>query len=178
MYHPFHRIIGNLFIEEDFPECQILKDNACGGNHHLPLFGSEVKSNKTAICNSDLLIVKNNKVRVILEIEESNLKPIQICGKILTSAIARFYIHETNNDIPLPMDDSVTFIQILNSSILQEGNTKKDQWENVQHYLNEILPLNKIKKFRTICGSNNNFMNRTSGKGYELIFYSKSQVLR
>jgi len=69
-----------------------LKDSACGGEHTLPLFCSEERSYATRYACVDLLILKEQKVKVIMEIEESNVKPIHIFGKFLTSAMAKYYI--------------------------------------------------------------------------------------
>lgn len=60
----------------------LLRDAACGGNQHIPLFCTSARSRETEYCNVDLMILKNNKIKVILEIEESNVKPTQVCGKL------------------------------------------------------------------------------------------------
>ena len=121
--HPLHKYIGNLVDSEisGLRDVEVIKDDACGGTQHIPLFCNDIKSNATKYCNVDLLILKNKKVKVIVEIEEANIKPTQICGKFLTSALSAFYIHESENNEPIGMDDSVLFVQFL---------TKTNETEN------------------------------------------------
>lgn len=87
MGHPLHKAIGKIIDEKSLPGCKILKDPACGGKQKFPLFSSKRKSRETEYCDVDILILKSNKIRVIIEIEEANVKPTQICGKLLTSAL-------------------------------------------------------------------------------------------
>ena len=98
MKHPLHKAIGDMFTGGLLPGYEILKDPACGGEQNIPLFCSEEKSNQTKYCDVDLLIVKSNKIKVIIEIEQANIKPTQICGKFLTSALSSFYIHEDEDN--------------------------------------------------------------------------------
>ncbi len=67
-------------------------------------------SRATEYCNVDLLLFKDDKIKAIVEIEESNVKPTQISGKLLTSALSKFYIHESNGDKPVGMAENVLFI--------------------------------------------------------------------
>jgi hypothetical protein len=80
-----------------------------------------------------MLVLKEGKIKMIVEIEESNVKPTQVCGKFLTSALSKYYIHETQNNQPIEMDEKVTFIQILDTSRLVRGKTKKlKQWKQLE----------------------------------------------
>ena len=86
MSHLLHKVIEKI-IDKNIPlGYDLLKDHACSGNQNIPLFSSKKKSNQTEYCNVDLLILKKDKIKVILEIEEADTKPTQICGKYLTSA--------------------------------------------------------------------------------------------
>ena len=95
MDHQLHQHIGNLLetITRSFPSTRIIKDPACCKEEershwqHIPLFCSRQKSRKTEFCKVDLLILKDEKIKFILEIEESDIKPTQVCGKFLTSAL-------------------------------------------------------------------------------------------
>jgi len=87
MGHPLHEIIGDCINANEFPGCKIVKSQDCGGHQDVPLFCSEVKSRKTRYCLVDMLMMKDDKIRVIIEIEESDVKPTQICGKFLASAL-------------------------------------------------------------------------------------------
>lgn len=151
-------------------DCQLIKDDACGGTQHIPLFVSKDKSRKTEYCDVDLLVLKNGKVRIIVEIEETNIGPTQICGKFLTSALAGYYIHETMNNKPVGMSDSVMFIQILDSSTLngiEEKTSKFSQWENLEQSISHILPVkgSNITKYRLFYGNTSDFRNREKSSG-------------
>ena len=70
-----------------------------------------------------LLVLKGNKVRLIVEIEESDVKPTQVCGKFLCSALSRYYIHEAEGNTPVEMSANVAFIQVVDTSGLKRDGT-------------------------------------------------------
>ena len=180
MEHPLHKIVGQCIDDHKFPNCKIIKDPACGGQQNVPLFCSEDKSNKTEYCNVDLLILKDNKIRVIIEIEETDITPTQICGKFLTSALSSYFIHESENDIPLGMSDSVSFIQILNTARLKAGAAKPNQWQNLQKSIMDTLPIkgSRIREYKLLYGNLSDFKGRHRNKCVELITYIKDALKR
>lgn len=124
MAHPLHEIIGECVNSSEFPNCKIVKSQDCGGHQDVPLFCSKDKSRETRYCLVDLLMMQDNTIRVIIEIEESDVKPTQICGKFLASALASYYIHLSQDNHPIEMGDSVLFIQVLDTSKLEENTSK------------------------------------------------------
>jgi hypothetical protein len=176
MEHPLHKIVGGCINSNDFPNCKIIKDPACGGQRNVPLFCSRDKSNKTEYCDVDLLMITDNKIRVIIEIEETDVKPTQICGKFLTSALSSYYIHDSENNTPVGMSDSVLFIQILNTSQLKEKTSKIKQWENLEKSIKNILPIDKIRKYKLLYGNVSDFKNKKGNKCAELITYIKEAL--
>jgi hypothetical protein len=149
--HSMHKAIGNIFKNALPPNYSLIRDKACSGKQRIPLFYIAKKSRETEYCNVDLLILKKNKIRIIVEIEESNVKPTQICGKFLTSALAHCYIHNSKSNEPIEMDESVTFIQIVDASKLVKDRTAKfTQWKTLEESINKIIPLknSKITKYR------------------------------
>jgi len=153
--HPLHRIVADLF-EHSLPEgCRFVRDEAGDGDQRIPLFCSKERSRTTWYCDVDMLIILNGKIAIIVEIDESDIKPTQICGKFLTSALARYYIHESENDVPIGMHDSVTFIQIMDTSKLKRDKTSKfRQWDNLEKSIQAILPItdNGIQRYRLFYG--------------------------
>ena len=151
--HELHVLIGNLIENSLSSGCQLVRDMACVHvgiiKQQIPLFCSAEKSNKTKYCNVDLLVIRDGTIRVIIEIEESNVKPTQVCGKFLTSTLARYYIHETEEK-PIGMHDSVTFIQVVGTSKLKRLSVKPEQWKNLEASIRNILPLkdSNIKEYR------------------------------
>ena len=129
-----HKKIGDIisYLLKDSKGFILLKDQACGGNQHIPLFCTPVKSRETEYCNVDLMVLKGNKIKVILEIEESNVKPTQVCGKFLTSALSHYFVHESQSNKPVEMDSSVTLIQIVDSSKLDVKTKKIKQWNLIE----------------------------------------------
>jgi hypothetical protein len=142
MSHPLHQAIGEALDNAKLKECEILKDQACGGDQNIPLFVGKSKSNTTEYCNIDLLVLKNDRIRVIIEIEETNILPTKICGKFLTSALASCYRHSKHGNSEICMGESVLFIQVVDSSKLKKGKTSKPkQFENIMTSIKAILPL-------------------------------------
>ena len=176
MEHPLHKIIGECINSNVFPSCKIIKDPACGGQQNVPLFCSKDKSNETEYCKVDLLMIKDNKIRVIIEIEETDVKPTQICGKFLTSALSSYYIHDSENNTPIGMSDSALFIQILDTSQRKEKTSKLKQWKNLEKSIKNILPINKIRKYKLLYGNVSDFKNGESNKCDKLVDYIKEAL--
>jgi len=179
--HPLHKIVGSQIKGNDFPHCKIKRDPACadpssGRYQSLPLFCSDDKKNETEYCNVDMLIIREDKVRVIIEIEEADIKPTQICGKFLTSALSSYFIHESEKD-PIPMDDSVLFIQVLDTSKLKMSKTSKiKQWKNLEKSINNILPIKggNIKEYKLFY---DNPLEFEKGKSNELVNCIKKALI-
>jgi len=152
--HPLHKEVGKR-ISRSFGS-NVLRDPACSGSHRLPLFCNETKSRETEFCNVDILILKDDKVKVIVEIEESDIKPTQVCGKFLTSALSQYYIYDS---IRYSFDDSVKFIHILDKSKLKARTRKLKQFEYLEVAINNILPLknNNQIAYRIFAMSTNDF---------------------
>jgi len=132
------KIIKDNFSEEFF----VILDQACGGKQNIPLFSSRKKTRSTEICDVDILILKNGKIKVIFEIEESDVGPTQVCGKFLTSALSSYHISRDNKTYA--MDKSVLFLQILDTSKLKSDKTKKvKQWENIEKSIKRVIPIDK-----------------------------------
>jgi len=151
--HPLHRAIGDFLRQLEFPSsCQPLWAQECGGQQNIPLFCSEEKGNHTEFCDVDFLVSQNQKVKLILEIEESDLSPTQVCGKFLTSALSTRFIHKVFGDKRLPMDEEVTFIQILDSTKLQPNTAKLKQGIELQRAIQEAIEFRwtKIRSYHSI----------------------------
>jgi len=153
--HPLHELIGEHLNSVDFGNAKKIIDPACRGKQNISLFLTQDKSNDNEICNVDFMMLKNNKIKIIIEIEETNNKPTQILGKFLASALAKFYINKKDNDDRFQMADSVCFIQIMDTKPLPEKSKKRKQWTNIEKAINEILPTLKtnIKTYRLFYGS-------------------------
>jgi hypothetical protein len=104
-----------------------------------------------------MLIIKSNEVRVIVEIEKSNVKPVQICGKLLASALSSHYVYGKTE--PIPMHGSVLFVQVIDASELKLGNRKVQQCKNLERVIQKTPPIkdSRIRDYKLSCGDRNDF---------------------
>ena len=131
-------------LDKQFGE-SVKRDKACGGKQYVPLYGSLRASNEAKYCNVDMLILKGNKIKVIIEIEESDIKPVHVFGKFLASASSLCYIYDKKT---YGMDKSVSFIQIIDISGLPDKNSKRNQCKNIESSIKKIE--SKITDYRLI----------------------------
>ena len=178
MKHPLHEKIGSLIGAgfQNYPDLKIVKDPACCRDNEpdlqqIPLFRTDKKSRHTRYCCVDMLILQKGKIKGIIEIEEADIKPTQVCGKFLTSALSNFYLHE-REDRTVAMADSVFFIQVLDSRKLKEGSVKREQFMNLEEDIQKIVPLkgSRINCYRLFTG--------TSDDGFaDMIDFIKTEVV-
>jgi len=62
--HPLHVAVADLFKRSISLDCQLIRDEACGGNQQIPLSVSEQKSGETEYSDGDLLVLKASKIKV------------------------------------------------------------------------------------------------------------------
>jgi hypothetical protein len=106
-----------------------LKDHACDKHGKLIPLYPNASETRIRFCDVDMLIEVGGTGRVIIEIEESNVKPINILGKFFASAFSSYY-RSTKGDLK-PLANRVLFIQVLDSSKLKEESGKRDQWDSI-----------------------------------------------
>ncbi len=150
-FHDLHKLVRKLITESKtinaIPGVKPLFDSACiDGNEddgqHLPLFFGERRANEDVYCNVDGLILKDKKVAVIIEIEESGMLPTKICGKFLTSALSATHLHGEREAYPIQFAENVLFIQVLRVRKDSPEHSKiTAKWENLEKSINAILPL-------------------------------------
>lgn len=86
-------------------------------------------------------MIKEGAVKAIVEIEESNVKPVQVFGKFLASAVSRFYVHDSMGDA-MKLGEGVVFMQFVDSSKLKRGRSSKaGQWANIGDSIRAVVPL-------------------------------------
>jgi hypothetical protein len=178
-HHPLHEVIGDLLAASVPPTCTLVKDPACRGDQCIPLFCSDKKSFATKFCNVDLLILCDRDIRVIVEIEEANVKPTQIAGKFLTSALSSHFIHRRHGGQAVPKGDQVLFLQIVDTSGLSVRTAKKKQWRNIEKGIRDILPLGGITEYKLIYGDETDFQGQAGQQVVEAIreAWRQSQVV-
>lgn len=163
-----HKFVGDC-VEQNIPnDCKVVKDKACGGNQSVPLFCKDHKSSSTEYCDVKILIVKDDEIRVIIEIDDKDYNPSQICGRFLAPALTSYYIHKSERET-VEMADSVTFIHVLSTSDLAENSHKTEQWEYLESSIKEILPIGNIENYKLVYGEVNHFKDEGSSGCSELI---------
>jgi len=137
--HKLHLIVGDLIANNIKTNgTEVVRDSACGGIQQIPLFlGEKMRGN--VLTNVDLMILKKNKIKVIIEIEESDLTPLHICGKFLAPLLCDEYIHSTKDNKKIGMDSAVLFIQILDKTKLPENTKKKEQGKKIEEAINKFI---------------------------------------
>lgn len=159
--HPLHLIIGNLANEivKSRGQYKVVRDSACieKNGHNLPLFYKREKSAATNFTNVDILILDENKktIKVIIEIEESNVKPLHIFGKVFAAASCSHYFYGKDE---YEMDDKILFVQVLLSD-LNSKSKKPEQWMYVENSIKNILPVqrNKFQNYKLLFGDTESF---------------------
>lgn len=165
--HPLHKAVKECLIGIDLSGYELKIDKECGGEYEIPLYCSKVGTKtSTKYCNVDFLLLKNDKIKVIVEVEETNVKPVQIFGKFLASSMSSYYIHHTKGDMPIEMGDSVLFIQVVDTKGIKENSSKIDQWNNIEKSIKNILPLGRVNQYTLIHGCVTDFENE---KGVKLV---------
>lgn len=170
--HELHLAVGSAFekITEHLPELKLELDEACDNStetkKHLPFFLSDNAHNDTEITNVDLMIVKDNKVKLICEIEESDVKPIRTFGKVFV-AIASISCKLKDGKKYLVDNDGI-FIQVLSKTGLKPNTKKIEQGKNIEKAINAILKSNCswIKEYHLFYGDGDDFNLKKDGYNF------------
>lgn len=158
MAYDVHKDIGKYLKNlENELNVKVVLARECGGNQNIPLFLHESKSNETEICNVDAMIIKDDTIRVLIEIEVSDTRPTQVCGKYLTSNLAKFYIHKQDGkETTMTLKKSgVLFIQIIDSTKFPKKSSKQKQLENIEKATNAVIGHGCIKKYTLVIINGN-----------------------
>ncbi len=160
--HALHRTVGLLMNRVCAPGIDILKDSACESLdtksvQRLPLFCAKEKRRSNQFCNVDMLVIQDSCVKVILEIEESGIKPSKICGKLLTSSLSRYFIHERYQNRPIPLANRVLFVQVVRNPRKFGLRSMKAQWMNLTASLKQLAPIGAVTDYEFFHGSITDF---------------------
>jgi hypothetical protein len=149
MNHPLHEAVADA-ISKSLPQnVEFVRDPACRGEQHLPLFVGKRKARDTRMCCVDLLLLFSGRVRGIVEIEESGFLPTKICGKFLQAALADHFIHDTRREGPVSYGERVLFVQVIDgSSCLKDASRKEQQAQLIESQIGGLLPLRGLTEYR------------------------------
>ena len=142
MVHPLHQAVADAIAARLESKFELIRDPACGGSQHLPLFIGTRKARDTRMCCVDLLILSGGRIVAIIEIEESGFLPTKICGKFLQAALADHFIHDLRQEGLVPYSDRVLFMQVLDgSACLKEKSRKEAQGQQIMDRIRALLPV-------------------------------------
>lgn len=157
MAHPLHEVIAELLKEAVPAPATLIIDQAGKGDQRIPLFVKDTVGREHWLCCVDGLVKVDGHVRLLVEIDESNVKPTHLAGKYLTSALANFYIHKRERG-PLPKFERVWFLQIVSSKGLEPNSKKPAQWQTLEAAIRSIPCLGNIHRYGLFAGLKSDFI--------------------
>jgi hypothetical protein len=164
--HLLHEAIADAIQSIIAPPNQILSielDQACKGKKHLTFFLSFVPSRESAISKVDIIVMKDNKIKLVCEIEESGLNPGKFFGKVFSTASAKVCrLVDPYGFRYIDFDENAIFIQIVsNSSFNDDVSLKEKQGQLIENEIfHKLATFNSwIKKYRLIFGDIDDFTN-------------------
>ena len=164
MAHPLHELIGIEF-EKYFnskAKYKLFLDPACVAEdmvkkvvdpQNIPFFLDKTKPKRAVwFTNVDIMVAdvsnKTNKIKIVCEIDESNVKPGHIFGKFLSLISSGLCI--LNDDSEYYFDEELIFIQVLDSKNIKikKQSKKVEQWSNIEKTIKTNF--NTFSGFRSI----------------------------
>jgi hypothetical protein len=157
-----HKLVGNIinnYCNNNLNSNLLaFQDFACmpSSKQKIPLFILDIKKRETNLCNVDIIIVKNNKIKIVIEVDESDIKPTQICGKFLTTALSNRYEHNNGKKVKYLFSNKYLFIQII--KLDPKKNSKKEiQIRNLESGIKAIKLSKKTVMYKIIYGAIRDF---------------------
>lgn len=108
----------------------------CGGTQNIQLFCKDNASRGTCYCCVDEAILKNHQVKVVVEIEESDIRPVALFGKVCVSALSSHFIHK---GAIYPMAERMWFVQIIDTKKLSAKSSKLQQCLHLTDSVRRVL---------------------------------------
>jgi hypothetical protein len=134
--HPLHSAIGGILLSIDHPNVEIWLDAACGGkDRQIRLYGTEPVAASSCLAWVDAAIVVDGEIKVVLEIEESNVRPLYLCGKVFATALCSY---SSRGGRRTPIAASILFIQVIKLQ-KKAGSAKLKQCEYLEATINQIF---------------------------------------
>ena len=102
----------------------------------------------TQLISADAAIRIKNEIKIVLEIDESKIDPVQFFGKAFTTAGCTFYNGMRGR---YPLSDKLLFIQVLIQR--NTDRSKEEQCRNIERVMNEMCEGTRIAKYVFHWGS-------------------------
>lgn len=163
--HKLHQVVGKI-ITRNFGKYAKLDYACCKSEdfkRQLPLFSSEETSRETQLCKVDIILVSEDKVKVVIEIEESGRIPTKICGKFLTTGLAKLY--KPHKGSILLLASPLLFIQVLSSKGIPKKSSIPNQLHNIEMAMRKINNVDGRQMYYLLfAGDPDTFESKQGGK--------------
>jgi hypothetical protein len=134
--HPLHILIGKIILGTAMEGCQVILGKDCGGEQNIQLFCNGQAVMATRFCSVDAIVLKDGQVKVIVEIEESDIRPVALSGKLTISAVARHFIHRSED---YPIAPHASFVQVIDTRKLSARSSKLAQCGNLKESIKDMV---------------------------------------
>jgi hypothetical protein len=122
----FHQAVGDILLSIGQSGVQVLLDSACGGTRGaIEFYWDGPPCPSTRLVQPDAILIRGGEIRVVVEIEYSDLRPLYLCGKILATAISRYARYDKRL---FPISDSLLFLQVFIKL------TEDEEWSKFQQF--------------------------------------------
>ena len=113
----------------------------------------------------DAAIVVGGQIKVVVEIEETNVRPLYLCGKVFATALCHY---SSRNRKRTDLADSMLFIQVIKEPEPENGakpTAKVRQCEYLEKTINEIFKKlgNRVHLYSFHHGLSESFAPGTTG---------------
>jgi hypothetical protein len=146
--YEIHKAVGNILLElrDSITGLEVMLDTTCGGSHTVPLYGLDSGDGSDHLVEVDAAIILGNEIKVVVEIDKSDLRPVALCGKVLGTAISTHY--RLGNTV-IGLSESMLFIQVLEKSAANLDTPKARQCKYLEREIGRFLSAanNRVKKY-------------------------------
>ena len=137
--HPLHKLIAKIILETELPGAHPVLGKDCGGDQQIQLFCNGQAARATRFCSVDAAVLKDGEVKIIIEIEESDIRPTALCGKVFVSAHASHFIHRGKS---YPIAAHASFMQVIDTRKLSPRSSKLTQCSHLTELIRNTLSAN------------------------------------
>jgi hypothetical protein len=144
----------------------------------LPLFTDATLTKQDLYCNVDLLVLRENEVRVVLEVDETGYSPTKICGKFLATALCKRFRHPRLAPEPVPLSVRTLFVQIIPCPDKSLPRSRKSaQVLSLERSIRAVLPIHgsTVSEYLLLSGNTNDFRVERA-PGQELIEHVRNAL--
>jgi hypothetical protein len=137
--YELRKTVGDVLRSiDERPGIRVLLDGgACGGNGgQIRFYGEKPPGHHTYLAAVDAALVQNGEIRVVVEIEHSDIRPLYLCGKVLATAISQYGKY---GDELLPISEKLLFLQVFAKRVEDEEWSKLSQCRYLENQISQGL---------------------------------------